>query len=95
MSQAKPILGFRTRTAAAMALLRRGEKPAAIARAFQKASGQPVSEKMILDLETNFYRQQARRLERAGRLFRMVAESDRCAALAALKRLAGEIEAGR
>lgn len=95
MSAPKPCLGYPSRTAAVVAMIERGVKPEKIAARIAAESGQPVTEKMVLDLETSWRRtQQAKvgRLDTVGATIRAAAAIDRPHVLRFLRRLIAEIE---
>lgn len=62
MTARKPCLGYPSRTDAVMALLDQGKMPAEIARRIAAESGEPITEKMVLDLENSRLRQEQRKL---------------------------------
>lgn len=95
---AKPCLGYPSRTDAVMALLDQGKMPVEIASTISEATGETITEKMVLDLETSRLRQEQRKL---GNLttyrahLRAAAKIDRPRVVRFLRAMLSELEGTR
>lgn len=63
MTRPKPCLGYPSRSAAAHALLAEGLTPRQIAARIEAEADEPITAKMVLDLDSSYRRRFDRRLE--------------------------------
>lgn len=78
----KPVAGYRSRTAFVVAKFREGMTPEQVADALEAATGDTITPKMVIDLESSHTRAEARKIRNAAETLLNTSEGDAIDAIA-------------